>query len=173
MFIVTLSFLKFCLYNQISRHLCALEQYKVYFNYSYNSPSYFPPVRLCQGFFAAYHFQSIQNVILASHSYGSILARTLATEHPTDGAGAYILNAASSNLTGIQATIGAFRACAASVVDPVHSVTSSLAIYPLQKLQFVTHCTPSRTTSTLIYLQLILPVSTFSLPLYPKLPLTP
>lgn len=57
---------------------------------------------------------------MASHSYGSILAGTLATEHPIDGADAYILTTASSNLTGIQPAIGAFHARAAGVVDPVH-----------------------------------------------------
>ena len=55
---------------------------------------------------------------MASHSYGSILGRGLATAHPTDGADAYILTGASSNLTGINAAVGYFQARSASAVDP-------------------------------------------------------
>lgn len=59
-----------------------------------------------------------KNVVLASYSYGSVVARTLATSHPTDGADAYILTAAAKNLTGFTDAFMIFQAQAASVLDP-------------------------------------------------------
>jgi pimeloyl-ACP methyl ester carboxylesterase len=62
--------------------------------------------------------QSYKKIIMATHSYGSILGRGLATIYPDDGADAYILTGASNNLTGINAAVGYFHAQSASAVDP-------------------------------------------------------
>jgi pimeloyl-ACP methyl ester carboxylesterase len=56
-------------------------------------------------------------IIMASHSYGSVLARLIATIFPTSGADAYILTAASGDLVGIQNAIINFQARSASAVD--------------------------------------------------------
>ncbi|KUJ08252.1 uncharacterized protein LY89DRAFT_599986 [Mollisia scopiformis] len=64
--------------------------------------------------------QIYKTVILASHSYGSILGRSLATLHPTTGADAYILTAAGPDVEkGFEATLPTFHARAASHVDPL------------------------------------------------------
>jgi pimeloyl-ACP methyl ester carboxylesterase len=63
--------------------------------------------------------QSYNTVILASHSFGSILARSVATLHPTDGADAYILTAAGPNVVeGFASALGKFNPRAASQVNP-------------------------------------------------------
>ncbi|PVH70668.1 hypothetical protein DL98DRAFT_436573 [Cadophora sp. DSE1049] len=61
--------------------------------------------------------KSYKKVVFATHSYGSILGRALATLYPTDGADAYVLTAASGNLTGIMAAVGVFQGRSANVVD--------------------------------------------------------
>jgi len=62
--------------------------------------------------------RSYKKIIMATHSYGSILGRSLSTIYPDGGADAYILTGASNNLTGIEAAIETFHAQAASAVDP-------------------------------------------------------
>ncbi len=56
-------------------------------------------------------------IVMASHSYGSVLARLVATVWPTSGADAYILTAAAGNLTGLVGAIRTFAAQSASAVD--------------------------------------------------------
>ncbi|KAE9381918.1 hypothetical protein N431DRAFT_539450 [Stipitochalara longipes BDJ] len=63
--------------------------------------------------------QAYKTVILASHSFGSILARGLATLQPTTGADAYILTAAGPKVEqGFAAALGIFDVRAASQVNP-------------------------------------------------------
>jgi pimeloyl-ACP methyl ester carboxylesterase len=62
--------------------------------------------------------QSYEKVIFAGYSYGSIIGRSLATVHPSDGADAYILTATSNNLTALANPSFFFAGGAASVVDP-------------------------------------------------------
>lgn len=57
-----------------------------------------------------------ENVVLVTHSYGSILGRLLALTHPNDGPDAYVLTATSNNLTGLQQFIVAGKAQSASAV---------------------------------------------------------
>lgn len=59
-------------------------------------------------------------VIFVAHSYGSLVARAMATLYPDPkvGADAYILTASSTTLLGFQAAGGLFRPRAASVVTP-------------------------------------------------------
>jgi pimeloyl-ACP methyl ester carboxylesterase len=57
-------------------------------------------------------------VILGTHSYGSVLGRSLATLHPTTGADAYILTALITNETGISDALATFQARAASQANP-------------------------------------------------------
>ena len=59
-------------------------------------------------------------VISVSHSYGSLVARAMATQYPDvkAGADAYIFTASSTTLLGFQAAGGLFRPRAASVVTP-------------------------------------------------------
>jgi len=59
-----------------------------------------------------------QKVILASHSFGSALARLVAQFFPTSGADAYILTATSNILTGLKEFIAATHAQSASAVKP-------------------------------------------------------
>jgi pimeloyl-ACP methyl ester carboxylesterase len=62
--------------------------------------------------------QSFEKVIFAGHSYGSIVGRGLATLHPTDGADAYILTAASNNLTALADPRFFFKGGPASTTRP-------------------------------------------------------
>ena len=62
--------------------------------------------------------QLYRNIIFVSHSYGSIIGRSLATVHPTDGADAYVLTGASSNLIGIQDAVKTFQLQPAGLTDP-------------------------------------------------------
>jgi pimeloyl-ACP methyl ester carboxylesterase len=58
-----------------------------------------------------------EKVIFVSHSYGSIVARLIATVHPDNGADAYVLTAASSNLTGLTGAVATWNPRSASAVD--------------------------------------------------------
>ncbi|KAH7402184.1 Alpha/Beta hydrolase protein [Phaeosphaeria sp. MPI-PUGE-AT-0046c] len=59
-------------------------------------------------------------VILVAHSYGTLVARAMATLYPDPkvGADAYILTASSTTLLGFQTAGGLFKPRAASVVTP-------------------------------------------------------
>lgn len=63
--------------------------------------------------------QPYTKIVFATHSYGSIIGRALATIHPTDGADAYILTGAAKDLTGINEAVGAWHLQSASAVDPI------------------------------------------------------
>jgi pimeloyl-ACP methyl ester carboxylesterase len=62
-----------------------------------------------------------KKVILATHSYGSILGRSLATVHPNDGADAYVLTGASNDLTGFADALKTFQIESASITYPHHT----------------------------------------------------
>jgi pimeloyl-ACP methyl ester carboxylesterase len=69
--------------------------------------------------------QAYNTVILASHSYGSTLGRSLATLYPTTGADAYILTATSPDVVkGFTDALITFHVLPASQVNPL--VYSSL-----------------------------------------------
>ena len=57
-------------------------------------------------------------IIMATHSYGSVLGRLIATIFPTSGADAYVLTAAAGTLSGLKDLIVNFQARSASAVDP-------------------------------------------------------
>lgn len=59
-------------------------------------------------------------IILVSHSYGALVGRAIAIDHPDRavGADAYIQTASSSNLKGINAAVMNWKPRAASAVDP-------------------------------------------------------
>ncbi|KAH8660715.1 hypothetical protein BGZ60DRAFT_344848, partial [Tricladium varicosporioides] len=59
-----------------------------------------------------------KKIIFGTHSYGSILGRTLATVFPTSGADAYILTATSNNLAGFGSVPATFEAVSANIRDP-------------------------------------------------------
>lgn len=61
-------------------------------------------------------------VVLAGHSYGSILVRTIAALFPTKAADAYILTANAANLTGIQNAIQLFQATPANADPRFHDL---------------------------------------------------
>ncbi|KAJ4305543.1 hypothetical protein N0V90_001074 [Kalmusia sp. IMI 367209] len=63
--------------------------------------------------------KKFDNVIMVTHSYGSLHGRQLSIQHPDDAADAYILTATASNLVGIQTVIGTVAAGSASAYDPV------------------------------------------------------
>lgn len=62
-----------------------------------------------------------KKVILVTHSYGSILGRSLAAVHPNDGADAYILTAASNSLTGFADALETFQIESALITYPHHA----------------------------------------------------
>ncbi|KAL5377772.1 hypothetical protein DPSP01_009552 [Paraphaeosphaeria sporulosa] len=59
-------------------------------------------------------------IIMVTHSYGALIGRAVATDHPhpATGADAYIQTASSSELKGINAAVLNWAPRAASVVDP-------------------------------------------------------
>jgi pimeloyl-ACP methyl ester carboxylesterase len=57
-------------------------------------------------------------VVMACHSYGSVLGRLVATFFPTNGADAYILTAAAGVLSGLTGFINDTQARSASAIDP-------------------------------------------------------
>jgi len=62
--------------------------------------------------------RSYQKIVFVSHSYGSIIGRSLATVYPNDGADTYVLTGAAANLTGLQGAIASFQLQPASIIDP-------------------------------------------------------
>lgn len=75
-------------------------------------------IRLLREGGASYIPKKFNKIIMATHSYGSILGRLMSTVFPQSGADAYILTATSSYLHGLQAFIQAIKARSASAVDP-------------------------------------------------------
>lgn len=57
-------------------------------------------------------------IVVAGHSYGSILSRLIATYFPTTAADAYIFTAESVGETGLQNAVSDFKAVSASVASP-------------------------------------------------------
>jgi pimeloyl-ACP methyl ester carboxylesterase len=57
-------------------------------------------------------------IVMATHSYGSVLGRLIATIFPSSGADAYILTAAAATLSGLEDLLKNFKAQSASSVDP-------------------------------------------------------
>ena len=68
----------------------------------------------------AYLQKKYENIILVTHSYGAMLGRMIAINHPDSvtGPNAYIQTASSSDLKGIAALGPNLRPQAASVVNP-------------------------------------------------------
>lgn len=95
-------------------------------------------------------------VVFVAHSYGSLIARAMATLYPGKGAGAdaYILTASSTNLQGFQAAGGLFKPRAASVVTPSkfgHLLPAYVQILP-SSLRETVYSLPEDYDSAMLYL---------------------